>query len=305
VTGVVLPGRIGVFCKDSVHVVYRLPRDSDSVFAAGEAQEMLTGERGAESRRGACIFTPPGGPPMAAWVARDGIWASPLTSSPVPVTDRVNWEDRVSIANLASCRLVNDSINRRLVFLHRRAADTTHSTGVWYLDYQEIESKGIRITFADHGPLEDAITFPATDGSRRLLSIDSRSGNGQIYVEATQDVDDSQLLNSSGAVRFRMRTKEYMPAGPRGSVHLGKATWMHDAGPTRIEHRFYWNRRDDNPEMKPLPESTVRTASDVVLGRDVNSCSLELLSVGTVSYGVHWVDVEGFDAGQLAGRKGA
>jgi hypothetical protein len=46
ITGVVLPGRIGVFCNDSVHVVYRLPRDSDSIFAAGEMQEPLTDARG-------------------------------------------------------------------------------------------------------------------------------------------------------------------------------------------------------------------------------------------------------------------
>jgi len=102
-----------------------------------------------------------------------------------------------------------------------------------------------------------------------------------------------------------MRTKEFIPAGPRGSVTLGKATWMHEAGPARIEHRFYFNRRDDNPEVKVMPESTVRTASDVVLGRSVNSMSLEIESAGTTSYGVHWVDIEGTDVDNLAGRKGA
>jgi hypothetical protein len=305
VTGVALPGRVGVFCNDSVHVVYRLPRDSDSIFASGSMQEVMTDSRGCVSRRGATVFTPPGSGSLAAWVARDGIWASNLSSSPSPLTDSIDWNGRVSVSGLSSCRLTDDPINRRLVFIYRRASDTTHNTGVWYLDYQEFQAKGVRITFADHGPLADAVTFAATDGNRRTISIDSRSGNGQVYVEANQDVDDSQLINSDGAVRFRMRTKEFLPAGARGTVRLGKATWMHGAAPERVEHRFYFNRRDDNPEVKNMPDTTSRGASDVVLGRQVNSVSLEIESAGTTSYGVHWIDIEGFDPGQLGGEEGA
>lgn len=305
VTGVVLPGRIGVFCNDSVHVIYRLPRDSDSIFAAGEAQDQLTDARGCVSRRGATTFTPPGSAALAAWVARDGIWASNLTSAGVPLTDGVNWQGRVNIAGLSTCRLVDDPVNRRMAFIHRKATDTTHNTGLWYLDYQQFQERGIRITFADHGPLADAVTVAHTDGNRRLVSVDSRSGNGQIYVEATQDVDDSQLVDASGSVNFLMRTKEFLPGGARAAVKLGKATWMHDAGPARIEHRFYFNRRDDNPEIKTLPDSTIRNADSVVLNRDANSMSLEIESTGTVSYGVHWIDIEGFDLGPLGGRKGA
>lgn len=303
--GIVLPGRIGLFSNDSTHVVYRLPRDSDSIFAAGEMQEIITPERGSVSRRGATVFTPPGSSGLAAWVARDGIWAGNLASSPSPITDRIDWEGRVAIDQLASCRLMDDTINRRLIFLYRRLTDTIHNTGVWYLDYQQFEERGIRITFADHGPLADIQTVAWVDGSRRAVSIDSRSGNGQVYLEATQDVDDSQFLDSSGSVRFRMRTKEFLPAGARGTIALGQATWMHDAAPARVEHRFYLDRRDSNPEVKTLPGTTSRNASDIVLGREVNSFSLEIESTGTQSYGVHWVDIEGLEVGPLGGRKGA
>ena len=304
-TGVILPGRIGVFCNDSVHVIYRLPRDSDSIFSSGEAMEVLTDARGSVSRRGATVFTPPGSTGLAAWVARDGIWASSLASSPQPLTDSVDWEGRVSIANLSSCRLLDDSTNRRLIFIYRRATDTTHNTGVWYLDYQRFQEQGIRITFADHGPLADTITIAASDGVRRAVSIDSRSGNGQVYIESNQDVDDSQLINAAGAVRFRMRCKEFLPGGPRSAVHLGIATWMHDAGAATITHRFYFDRRDDNPEVKPQTDWTQREASDVVLNRDINSFSLEIESTGTTSYGVHWIDVEGLEFAPLSGREGA
>jgi len=305
VSGVVLPGRIGVFCNDSVHVIYRLPRDSDNIFAAGEAQEVVTPERGCRSRRGATIFTPPGQGSLAAWVARDGIWVSNLTSAPSPLTDHINWRGRVSIANLDSCRLMDDALNRRLIFIHRRAADTTHNTGLWYLDYQQFNTIGIRITFADHGPLADAVSVAYTDGERRVASIDSRAANGQVYIEAIQDVDDSALVDAGGSVNFRMRTKEYLPAGPRGYASMGAATWMHDAGPESITHRFYVNRRDAQPEVKPMPETTKRTASEVQMSRSVNSFSLEIESTGTVSYGVHWLDMEGFDAGRLGGIGGA
>lgn len=303
--GVVLPGRVAVFCKDSVHVIYRLPRDSDSIFAAGEMQESLTLARGSVSRRGHAVFTPPGSGAYVIWVSRDGIWASTLTASPLPVTDKIDWEGRVNVSLLSECELIDDPVNRRLIFIHRKATDTTHNTGLWYLDYQEFGEMGIRITFADHGPLASGTTIAATDGSRRVVSFDSRASNGQVYLESTQDVDDSNLLDSSGSVRFRIRTKEFIPAGPRAALDLGDATIMHGAGPSRIEHRFYFDRRDDFPEFKLLPDPDIRTASTVVLQRSVNSVNLEIQSVGTISYGVHWIDIKGLDTEPLAAREGA
>lgn len=303
--GVVLPGRIGIFCDDSVNVVYRLPRDADSIFAAGEMQEVLTDERGCVSRRGATVFAPPGSGAFAAWVSRDGIWVSTLASSPVPVTDKTAWEDRVDVSRLHLCRLTTDPINRRMIFVYWRKTDTTSQTGLWYLDYQEFQNRGVRVTYADHGPLADVVTIAATDGSRRAVSIDSRDGNGQVYLESTQDVDDSHLLDSSGSVKFRMRLKEFLPVGAENVVQLAYATWMHDAGPESITHRFFFNRRDNNPEVKLLPDSTTRNGSDVRLGRQANSFSLEIESVGTQSYGVHWIDISGTDKGDRGASEGA
>lgn len=320
VAGVVLPGRIGVFCLDSVHVIYRLPRDSDSIFAAGEASDILTKARGCVSRKGACTFTPPGGSALAAWVARDGICISDLSASPVIITNRVNWSGRVDGTQLDDAVLVDDPLNQRLVFAFKRVAtddgrgtfptsDAAVNQGLWYLDYQEFQSRGLRIAIADSGRITDAATFADTDGMRRLVSISRAQRTGQIDLEDIQDSDDSQVLvvdgSGSDQMRFRARTKEFLPSGARGSTSLGKATWMHDAGPSSITHRFYFNRRDSNPEVKHLPNPDTRNASDVVLGRSVNSVSLELESVGTTSYGVHWVDIEGIASDPLAGRKGA
>jgi hypothetical protein len=305
VTGVVLPGRVGVFCKDSVQVVFRLPRDSDSVFAAGEAQDELTNARGCVSRRGACTFTPPGSPALAAWVARDGIWMSTLTSSPLPITDSLDWGGRVDISNLSHCRLSDDPDNRRLIFVHRRASDMTSNSGLWYLDYQRFGEMGVRVTYADHGPLVDAVNIATSDGSRKVASFDSRTGNGGVYLEATQDVDDSHLIDSSGSVSFMAHSKEFLPAGANGVVSLGRITWMHDAGPDKIEHYFYFDRRDDNPVIKTFRDATTRSAAAMMLSKQVNSCSFLVQSVGTTSYGLHWAELENVDLAPIGGRKGA
>jgi len=96
-----------------------------------------------------------------------------------------------------------------------------------------------------------------------------------------------------------------MPAGPQDASDLGNVAWMHDAGPPRIEHRFYFDRRDDNPDFKLMDRTEIRNASDVILNKSVNSFSLEILSVGTRSYGVHWIDVDAMTKESLGGREGA
>lgn len=301
--GVVLPGRIGVFCRDSIQVVFRLPRDSDSIFAAGDAQDEVTGARGAVSRRGFCKFSAPGAPTMAACVSRDGIWITDLATSPVPITDQSDWEGRVDVSRLSECRLADDPINRRMVFNYFRISDTDHKTGLWYLDYQMYGQKGIRITYADHGPLADVITTVASDGSRRAVTLDSRPSNGQVYIESTQDVDDSHFTDSSGSVKFLMTTKEFVPGGANQAVTLGRARIFTGAGPSRMECRIYFDR-GTTPEFKLLPNTATRSVKDVQIQRSVNSFWLEIQSVGTTSYGVHWIDIENFDTGLMGGRAG-
>jgi hypothetical protein len=221
------------------------------------------------------------------------------------MTDIINWEQHVNVSKLYLCRLGDDMINRQLVFIFWRLTDTAYPTGVWYLDYQRWGDIGVRITFVNHGPLADAQTMPWSDGSRRLVSIDARSGNGKIYVEGTQDADDSHLVDEFGSVIFCVRTKEFMPAGARMVASLGAIAWMHDAGPTRINHNFYFDRRDANPEAKTFAFPTERNADDVMLVKTCNSVSFEVCSTGTVSYGLHWLDIEGFETAPLGGRKGA
>lgn len=302
--GIVIQGRIVVFCNDSIQVIFRLPRDSDSIFAAGDAQDEVTAARGAVSRKGFCKFSPFMSPTLAACVSRDGIFAGDMTVAPVSLTDQTNWESRVDVSRLNDCVLRDDAINRRMVFLYWRPTDTTYRTGIWYLDYQAFSDKGIRITFADHGPLVDATDFRSADGSRRLVSMDSRRANGKVYIEANQDADDSLLTDDSGSVAFRIKTKEFLPASAQGAATVTKVRYLHGPGPAQIENRCYYNR-ETQYEMKPMDDPTIRAASAVSVQRNVNAITFEVYSVGTQSYGIHWFDIETGEPGQLGGRKGA
>jgi hypothetical protein len=167
------------------------------------------------------VFTPIGSDGLAAFVARDGIWMTDMSSSPTPLTDKVDWDGRVDTMNLRTCRLVDDPRNRRMVFLYRRATDTTYNTGIWYLDYQEFSQRGVRIAFGDHGPLADAQTVASPDGKRTLVSIDARIGNGQVGWRACRTRMTAPAgFGGIGAVHDAHEGvhagRAAIPSGPRG-----------------------------------------------------------------------------------------
>ena len=292
-------GSVGVFTRDTIHRLTRLNREVDSVFAPGEAISLVSNERGLISRTGLVYFSPAGQGPRIAFVARDGIWMTNLDTV-VPLTDGVDWAARVDITALDKSVLLVDPANRRLVFLYRKVGDTSN-TGIMYLDYQRGD---IRITFADHGPLATGVLAPYA-GALTILSADSRDGNGAIYAESTQDRDDSELVDTSGSVHFKIRTSEMLPAGVNDSAALGVVSWLHSPGPNPITHRFYYDRNDDTPEIRNVFNWDTRNVTDVGLNRTVNSCSFEIESTGTVSYGLHFVNVQGIASQELGPSSGA
>ena len=298
---VVLRGVVAALTNDTIHAIYRLPVDSDTTFAPGEYSELVTDERGCVSRHGATAFTMPGdSSPMCALVARDGVWATRLTSTLIPLTDAMDWNGRVDTSMLQHSVLANDPMNRRLVFSYYTNSDTTHRTGLTYLDYQ---TGSIRLTHPDHGSLEGLALAIDTDGKRRVFSLDGRASNGQVYSEGTKDKDDSNILDSSGSVAYAIRTKEFMPGGPQAMVNLGHAYWSHGAGPTTVSHEFFHNRRDNYPEVKGA-SFNVRGVEDINLGRQVNSFSLRLSGSATTAFPINWVDIEGLGGGMKGGVAG-
>lgn len=288
-----LNGMYGVFTKDSVHRLTRLPREIDSAFAGGEAASVVTNERGAVSSKAAIAFTMPGRGPIIMFACRDGIWITNLVTFMIPVTDGVDWEGRVDGDKLDQLELVNNSHERRVICYYRKS---NNGHGVMYLDYQR---DAIRITHPDHGAIRTATEGPYK-GFLRVLTGDARTENGQVYVEGTQDRDDSEFTTSSGAISFSIRTAEVFPAGVKEKQRLGRATWMHDAGVASATQRFYANR-EAVPATRTMNFSE-REATEAGLELEVNSFSLQLESVGTVSYGIHWLDIEGFESARLSGQ---
>jgi hypothetical protein len=296
---VMLPNAIGAMCDDSIHAIYRIPRDADTVFAAGEYSEVVDADHGCVSRRGAVRFSHRGSH-LIAYVSRDGLFATQLTDPSIPLTDVVDWDGRVDVDRLSDSVLEVDPLNRRLVFSYFKPADGVHRTGLMYLDYQ---ADTIRISHPDHGSLADIDQVIDTDGKRRLFSIDERASNGQVYSETNVDADESDFVDSSGTVSFSMRTKEFMPGGADALVHIGNAHYMHTAGPAGLMHYFYHNR-DSGPEPKGVAFGS-RGMADVNLGRQVNSFSTRLVGGTTAAFAVQWMEFEGLDAGRKSGLGGA
>lgn len=292
-----LNGQMGVFTRDTVHRLTRLPREIDAAYAPAETLSLVTPDRGAISQRGIAVFTLPGRGPLIAFASRDGIWATNLAPNvQLPLTDAVAWDDRVDATALGDSVLVNNIKARRLEFYYRRLADTTHNTGVMYLDYQ---AESVRVTHPDHGPLADGVLAPL-DGILRVWSADSRAANGSIYTEQTKDTDDSHLVNAAGAIVGLVRTADLFPAGPLENRTIGAASWMHGAGPSNAAHRAYVDLGATGALR--AADLSARGVLDIGITKMVNSLSLELSWATVTPFVVQWLEVEGFDSAPLRGE---
>ncbi len=292
---VILGDFCGAFTRDTVWTVARLPRSADSAFAAGEAAAPLTKDRGAISPSGLAAVNIPGGPHLAVFVARDGIWATDLSSSPSCLTDGVAWDSRVNTALLADSILLNDSTLRRLIFLYAKAGDSTH-TGVMYLDYQ---TGTFRITHPDHGALAAGAVGPWSNMLRGFAIAET----GTVYVEAVQDKDDSLFTDSSGSVQASIKTAQIFIADtPFKDVDLRVVSYRHSATTARVEHRLFF---DQNPiPHYKLMDFSDAEATEVGATREVNTVQLQLDSIGTQSWGLHWIDIEALASRTLGAREG-
>lgn len=291
-----LNGQLGVFTRDTVHRLTRLPREVDSAYAPSEVLSLVTDERGSITRRGVAQFTLPGRGPLLAFVARDGVWATNLAPNiQIPLTDLVAWEARVDPAYLADSVLVNDPGNRRLVFLYRGIGDPD-TRRVMYLDYQ---GERVRVTHPDHGPLVDGVLAPFS-GRLALWTADSRA-SGWVYAEGEADNDESYLVDSSGSISAAIRTAELFPAGVQSEGKVTTASWQHGgSGPTSASHQF-WPNRVATPKYRVIDLSERGVADASLNELMVNSFSLSLAWAHTTPFPVNWVDVEGFESAPLRG----
>jgi len=293
------PSGLGVFTRDTIHRVTRLPRETDSAFAASEAATLISDERGSVSLHGAVLFTWPSQGVFVAFVSRDGVWATNLLPGSVfPLADTTDWSAHVDPEALESCSLANDALNRRLVLCYRKPGSTVNN-GIMYLDYQR---DFIRVTHPDHGALADLAIGPFR-GELRLFSADSRGNHGGVYTETVKDSDDSNFGDGSGSVNFALKTAEILPAGAHASARVGVAAWMHGQGPRRISHEFFYDRFEHASYVQA--DFSSRDATEVGLTRDVNSLSLRLSGAVTASFAIHWLDIEGLETAPLGSRPGA
>ena len=289
-----LNGALGLFTRDSVWRLSRLPREVDSAFASGEVRTRVTGERGCISRRGVARYTIPGSGQMLAFVSRDGIYATNLDQV-MPVTDGVNWDTRVDPLYLDESELTNDPVNRRLVFLYRKQ-DDTEKRGVMYLNY---EDGGLRITHPDHGALETG-TACLKDGVLEFFTADSRSGNGNIWIEGA-DTDASEV-SGANTIPWSITTASFMPAGPHGSEQVEKIAWQHDTTTDRVA---YSHTIDGTAQPARNIDFSDYTITDVGVSRECNTVTFSLEGTASAPIGIRWFDPLGIGSTPLGGRDGA
>ena len=290
-----LNGVMGLFTRDSVWRLMRLPREVDSAFASGEVRTRVTGERGCVSRRGVARYTVPGSGQMLAFIARDGIFVTNLDAV-LPVTDGVNWSDRVEPLYLESSVLTNDPVNRRLVFLYRKRGEE-YNTGVMYLNY---ETGTLRVTHPDHGALTDG-TVCAKDGSLELFTVDTRSGSGNIYIEGA-DSDASLFFDSVGRISWRVRTSTFMPAGPHGTETIERIVWRNDNTTDSVRQFHVVDGVESPGRAIDLSDETL---IDIGVTKEANTVSFGLEGSSLKPIGLHWFDPLGVESTPLGGRKGA
>lgn len=289
-----LNGALGLFTRDSVWRLMRLPREVDSAFASGEVRARVTGERGCISRRGVARYTIPGQGQMLAFVARDGIYVTNLDQV-MPVTDGVNWSERVDSNYIGDSTLTNDPVNRRLVFLYRKPGDE-YNLGVMYLNYEE---GGLRITHPDHGALSSAAAC-AKDGALELFTTDSRSGNGSIWIEGGNL--DASLLNSGGAINWSVKTATFIPAGPHGSESIERVAWRHD---TTTDTVRYTQDIDGVETPARSTDFSDYEIADIGVSKEAQTAAFGLEGTATAPIGIRWFDPLGVQSTPLGGREGA
>ena len=289
-----LNGALGLFTRDSVWRLMRLPREVDSAFASGEVRARVTGERGCISRRGVARYTVPGQGEMLAFVSRDGIYITNLDQV-LPATDGVDWNDRVDHNYIHLSTLTNDPVNRRLVFLYRKPGETGN-TGVMYLNY---EGGQLRVTHPDHGALSSAAVCEK-DGALELFTTDSRAGNGSIWIEGASD--DESLANGTRNIDWAVTTSTFMPAGPHDTASVERIAWRHTESEDAVRQSYSVDGVDQPGRAIDFSDGTL---SDSGVSRDANTVSFSLEGSASAPIGLQWFDPLGVESKPLGGRGGA
>lgn len=218
-------GDVAVVLSDhDSFVVNYLPSEADSFFSAGEALEHLS-NFGTPSPQGACTFSGWGGREMLFYASASGPMLTDGESTDRAVK-HIAWSTHVPQAALSGCVAIDNPEKWRIeLFYQSDSADAT----VWsvlhfYYDPARVDRDFGFPTLAWTGPHRSPGpgAFAVVSGAGRVYT-GSKAATGIVYLENSGVEDAADLIDASGTIYFRARTRRVHPAGTGGDSRIGRA----------------------------------------------------------------------------------
>lgn len=206
-----------------------LPRatDGDNIFAGrSRAKEPFSHHHGCVSPVGTAVFDIYGSGQLCAFVCRDGLHITDGFKTDYMSID-LDWETTVNISLLDRARLLNNPKRHRVEFYYPDFASASDAY-IWKrLDFYY--HPAMLDENPTHGfpklPMLGPTNVPGPAATLGVFSGDWRVFCGSdfsptAWFEGTGTVDNAQLVDASGTINKRWRTKDWYHAGQGGEFEV-------------------------------------------------------------------------------------
>jgi hypothetical protein len=250
---------------DSFRVNY-LPSEADSFFDAGVAQEHLS-NFGTPSPQGAASFSGWGGREMLFYASASGPMLTDGESTDRAVK-HIDWPTHVPISALDKCVVMDNPDAWRIeMYFQSDASDTT----IWsrldfYYDPMRVDRDFGFPTLAWTGPhrVPGPGVFAVVSNAGRVYT-GTKAATGIVYLEDSGTEDAADLIDSSGTVNWRLRTKRVHPAGTGGDSRVARGyVHKHTAGSGNYAATLTaWDEDDGStPQSRNISATQAGTTSE-------------------------------------------
>lgn len=208
------------------------PADGDNIFSmSGRAKEPFSRAHGCIATRGTAVCSIFGSGELCFFVCRDGIHVTDGFKTDY-ASSNLDWYNTVDLTNLPLATLKNNPKKHRIEFYYaNKSANDTWSRLDFYYHPALIRSdEGGFPRFPILGPTP----VPGPAAAVGILNNDWQVWTGDqtaahVWLEGTGVIDNKQLVDSSGTIQKRFRTKDFYFAGLNGEFEIPHIMVTHDA----------------------------------------------------------------------------
>jgi len=231
VRGIVALDNIAIVLnRDGVFRINTLPTPNDAAFSTERFKARVHGAQGIVNSIAYTVFSFGEGI-RVAYVSPYGVLVTDGQRWSV-ISDDMDWETRVDIANVSSARLVNDPRFFRIVLL-AQPPGASRPTEQWFLHYHQSHGK-----LSTAGGLRAKITGPinrdANDIFKAKISdideIFSCNEDGRVY----RDNQGNSEPTAIGGIQFEVRTGDYFLAGVGRDTTVAEVFLHHQAHANQV-----------------------------------------------------------------------